>query len=177
MHFSASGRYENLEVYLVHWIDVHTRLLILSKKSLLHSLILVWMFIDFEKNSPLHVYFTLCERPDFYFGLHIYCFLRIFASGLIRPTRLFGTPEFAVVQGFDGTIFLVKIWRGETCPSGSGGPAFCNSRHASPGNLGTQLFSCINIFAWFSKLILNCAVGLEEKLDKVHSFFCHEQRE
>ena len=37
---------------LVCRIDVHTRLLILRKKSTLHGLILVCTFIDFEKKFP-----------------------------------------------------------------------------------------------------------------------------
>ena len=44
---------------LVYRIDVHARLLILSKKSPLHGLILVCTFIDFEKKFPLHVYSIL----------------------------------------------------------------------------------------------------------------------
>ena len=50
---------------LVYRIDVHARLLILRKKSPLHSLILVCTFIDFEKKFPPALS---------YFGLHVYWF-------------------------------------------------------------------------------------------------------
>ena len=46
----------NILSTLVYRIDVHARLLILRKNSPLHCLIWVCTFIDFEKNSPLHLY-------------------------------------------------------------------------------------------------------------------------
>ena len=54
---------------LVCLIDVHARLLILRKNFPLHGLILVCMFIVFEKKIPLQVYF-----PAFLllFALHVY---------------------------------------------------------------------------------------------------------
>ena len=54
---------------LVCRIDVHARLSILRKNSPLHGLILVCMFIVFEKKIPLHVYFPACVLV---FALHVY---------------------------------------------------------------------------------------------------------
>ena len=55
---------------LVYRIDVHARLLILTKKSPLHGLILVCMIIDFEEKFPparlLHTARVLV------FVLHVY---------------------------------------------------------------------------------------------------------
>ena len=98
---------------LVYRIDVHARLLILRKNSPLHGLILFCTFIVYEKKFPLHVYSILqvywylsCTFINFekkfpparpYFGLHVYCFLRIFPSAcLFRPTRLFGSCWFRI---------------------------------------------------------------------------------
>ena len=55
---------------LVYRIDVHARLLILRKNSPLHSLILVCMFIDFEKIFPPARLFFPAQQS--YFGLHVY---------------------------------------------------------------------------------------------------------
>ena len=84
---------------LAYRIDVHAHLLFWKKKSSLHGLILVCMFIDFEKKFHLHVYSILCERP--YFGLHIYQFwekvppcMALFWSAHLMFSKNFPTCTF-----------------------------------------------------------------------------------